>query len=121
MDTVDIIGLLVPVTYFIFLVTEKIWPARTFPPRKGWQLIGIAFDLRIQRSVPQLYHRILCALIGVRIRQIGQVELPDVDHGLGHRREDRLRRRGCARLLPMDQTHLTVPPAARGKPTVVPG
>ncbi len=30
MDTVDIVGLLVPITYFVFLATEKIWPARTF-------------------------------------------------------------------------------------------
>jgi sterol desaturase/sphingolipid hydroxylase (fatty acid hydroxylase superfamily) len=43
MDTVDIIGLLVPVTYFVFLVTEKLWPAREFPPRKGWQWIGLGF------------------------------------------------------------------------------
>ena len=43
MDTVDIVGLLAPVTYFAFLVTEKIWPAREFPPRRGWQWIGVAF------------------------------------------------------------------------------
>ena len=43
MDSVDIIGLLAPVTYFIFLITEKLWPARQFPPRKGWQWIGIGF------------------------------------------------------------------------------
>jgi lyso-ornithine lipid O-acyltransferase len=36
------------------------------------QLIGLVFDLRLQRSIPHLYHRILCALIGVRIREIGQ-------------------------------------------------
>ena len=47
MDTVDIVGLLVPVTYFVLLATEKIWPARTFPPRNGWQFIGIAFLLLI--------------------------------------------------------------------------
>lgn len=35
------------------------------------QLIGLAFDLRLQRSIPHLYHRVLCALIGVRIREIG--------------------------------------------------
>jgi hypothetical protein len=40
-DTVDIIGLLVPVTYFLFLITEKLWPARDFPRRKGWPWIGI--------------------------------------------------------------------------------
>jgi sterol desaturase/sphingolipid hydroxylase (fatty acid hydroxylase superfamily) len=43
METVDIIGLLAPVTYFIFLIVERIRPARQFPPRKGWQWIGIAF------------------------------------------------------------------------------
>jgi 1-acyl-sn-glycerol-3-phosphate acyltransferase len=36
-----------------------------------FQLIGLAFDLRLQRTVPHLYHRILCALIGVRIREVG--------------------------------------------------
>jgi 1-acyl-sn-glycerol-3-phosphate acyltransferase len=35
-------------------------------------LVGIAFDLRLQRSIPHLYHRILCALIGVRIHQVGR-------------------------------------------------
>ena len=43
MDTVEIVGLLAPVTYFAFLVIEKIWPAREFPPRSGWQWIGVAF------------------------------------------------------------------------------
>jgi sterol desaturase/sphingolipid hydroxylase (fatty acid hydroxylase superfamily) len=43
MDTVDIIGLLAPITYFVFLITEKLGPARQFPPRKGWQWIGIGF------------------------------------------------------------------------------
>ena len=37
-----------------------------------FQLIGLAFGLRLQRSIPHLYHRILCALIGVRIREVGQ-------------------------------------------------
>ena len=37
-----------------------------------FQLIGIAFDLRLQRTIPHLYHRILCALIGVRIREVGR-------------------------------------------------
>src|SRR4030088_3263953 len=35
------------------------------------QLIGIAFDLRLQRTIPHLYHRILLALVGVRIREVG--------------------------------------------------
>jgi 1-acyl-sn-glycerol-3-phosphate acyltransferase len=37
-----------------------------------FQLIGIAFDLRLQRSIPHLYHRVLCALIGVRISETGK-------------------------------------------------
>ena len=36
------------------------------------QLIGLEFDLRLQRTIPHLYHRILCALIGVRIREVGR-------------------------------------------------
>ncbi len=43
MEAVDILGLLVPVTYLFFLATERIWPARTFPPRPHWQWIGIVF------------------------------------------------------------------------------
>lgn len=37
-----------------------------------FQLIGIAFKLPLQRGVPYLYHRILCALIGIRVREIGK-------------------------------------------------
>ncbi len=37
-----------------------------------FQLIGLAFDLRLQRTIPHLYHRVLCALIGVRIREVGR-------------------------------------------------
>jgi 1-acyl-sn-glycerol-3-phosphate acyltransferase len=37
-----------------------------------FQLIGIAFGMRMQRTIPHLYHRVLCALIGVRIREVGQ-------------------------------------------------
>ncbi len=36
------------------------------------QLIALALDLRLQRTIPHLYHRILCALIGVRIREVGR-------------------------------------------------
>ena len=35
--------LLVPVTCLVFLVTEKLWPARQFPTRRGWQWIGLGF------------------------------------------------------------------------------
>jgi 1-acyl-sn-glycerol-3-phosphate acyltransferase len=37
-----------------------------------FQLVGIAFDLRLQRTIPHLYHRILRALIGVRIHEVGR-------------------------------------------------
>ena len=43
METVDLVGLLIPVTYLVLAVTEKVRPARKFPPRKGWQWIGVAF------------------------------------------------------------------------------
>lgn len=36
-----------------------------------FQLAGMVFGLRLQRSLPHWYHRLLCALIGVRIREIG--------------------------------------------------
>jgi len=37
-----------------------------------FQLVGIAFRLPIQRVIPHWYHRILCAVIGIRVRQIGR-------------------------------------------------
>jgi len=43
MDTADLIGLLPAVTYAVFAMTERLWPARSFPPRRGWQWMGIAF------------------------------------------------------------------------------
>jgi sterol desaturase/sphingolipid hydroxylase (fatty acid hydroxylase superfamily) len=47
MDTVDLIGLLVPVTYLSMLAIEARWPARSFPPRRGWRWLGIGFLLLI--------------------------------------------------------------------------
>jgi sterol desaturase/sphingolipid hydroxylase (fatty acid hydroxylase superfamily) len=41
----DILGLMIPVTYAFFLVTEKLWPAREFPSRTGWQWLGAGFLL----------------------------------------------------------------------------
>jgi lyso-ornithine lipid O-acyltransferase len=37
-----------------------------------FQLIGLAFDLRLQWSIPHLYYPILCGLIAVRIREVEQ-------------------------------------------------
>ena len=47
METVDLIGLLVPVTYLVMLAIEARWPARAFPPRRAWRWLGIAFLLLI--------------------------------------------------------------------------
>ena len=43
MEAADLIGLMIPVTYAFFAITERIRPARSFPPRKGWQWMGAAF------------------------------------------------------------------------------
>ncbi len=43
MEAVDIVGLAALLTYFAFLITEKLWPARSFPERRGWQWIGLVF------------------------------------------------------------------------------
>ena len=37
MEAVDGVGLPVPVTFFIMLAIESRWPARAFPPRRGWR------------------------------------------------------------------------------------
>lgn len=47
METVDLIGLLVPITFFVMLGVERLVPARQFPPRRGWTWVGIAFLLLI--------------------------------------------------------------------------
>jgi len=36
-----------------------------------FQIAGVLFNLRLRRRIPHLYHRILCALIGVRVREVG--------------------------------------------------
>lgn len=45
MEAVDIVGLLIPLTYLAMLAVEKWQPARRFPARPGWTWIGIAFLL----------------------------------------------------------------------------
>jgi sterol desaturase/sphingolipid hydroxylase (fatty acid hydroxylase superfamily) len=47
MDTVDVVGLLAPITYFMMLIAEKLWPARAFPERHRWQWIGVVFLILI--------------------------------------------------------------------------
>jgi sterol desaturase/sphingolipid hydroxylase (fatty acid hydroxylase superfamily) len=47
METVELVGLLVPATYLAMLGIEALRPARAFPPRRGWRWVGIAFLLLI--------------------------------------------------------------------------
>ncbi len=37
-----------------------------------FQIIGVVFDNSLQRSVPMLFHRMACRIMGVRINQIGR-------------------------------------------------
>lgn len=36
-----------------------------------FQIIGIVFNTNLQRTVPHLFHRVLCKVIGVRITEVG--------------------------------------------------
>lgn len=47
MDTVELVGLLIPLTYLVMLAVEARWPARNFPARRGWRWLGLAFLLLI--------------------------------------------------------------------------
>jgi sterol desaturase/sphingolipid hydroxylase (fatty acid hydroxylase superfamily) len=38
----DVLGLMVPVTFIFFLVTERLFPRRRYPPIRFWNLIGFA-------------------------------------------------------------------------------
>jgi 1-acyl-sn-glycerol-3-phosphate acyltransferase len=37
-----------------------------------FQLLALALGWRLQRTIPHLFHRALCGLVGVRIREVGQ-------------------------------------------------
>jgi len=43
MDPIEIVPLLIPLSYFVALAVEARWPARRFPPRRGWRWIGVGF------------------------------------------------------------------------------
>jgi sterol desaturase/sphingolipid hydroxylase (fatty acid hydroxylase superfamily) len=47
MEATDLVGLLVPATFVLMLIVERRRPARAFPPRRGWTLVGVAFLLLI--------------------------------------------------------------------------
>jgi sterol desaturase/sphingolipid hydroxylase (fatty acid hydroxylase superfamily) len=40
MKAEDMLGLLIPVTFILFLVTERLFPRRSYPPIRFWNLIG---------------------------------------------------------------------------------
>ncbi|MBE7420040.1 MAG: sterol desaturase family protein [Ideonella sp.] len=42
-ELAEAVPLLVPLTYFFCLATEARWPARRFPPRRGWRWLGVGF------------------------------------------------------------------------------
>jgi sterol desaturase/sphingolipid hydroxylase (fatty acid hydroxylase superfamily) len=46
-ELAEAVPLLIPITYFVFLAAEARWPAREFPPRRGWRWLGIGFLLLI--------------------------------------------------------------------------
>ena len=78
METVDLVGLLVPITYFVFLITERLWPARAFPPRRGWQWIGLWFlvmvltlSTLIPLLLPEPWLAQHCFLDGTRLGALG--------------------------------------------------
>lgn len=45
MSAVDVMSLLIPVTYLVMLGVEALAPARRFPPARGWRWLGMGFLL----------------------------------------------------------------------------
>jgi sterol desaturase/sphingolipid hydroxylase (fatty acid hydroxylase superfamily) len=39
----DVIGLIIPASFFLFLGIEARWPARAYPTRRWWRLRGVGF------------------------------------------------------------------------------
>jgi 1-acyl-sn-glycerol-3-phosphate acyltransferase len=60
---------LLPMIRCVFVILAFITMTLVLLP---FQLIGIALRLPMQRGIPYLYHRILRALMGVRIHEIGK-------------------------------------------------
>lgn len=50
MKTTDLVGLSIPLLYAVMLATETRWPARQFPPRRGWRWLGCAFLVLIMAT-----------------------------------------------------------------------
>jgi len=43
MKAEDVLGLMIPVTFVFFLVTERLFPRRQYPPVRFWNLVGFGF------------------------------------------------------------------------------
>jgi len=43
MNPIEMVPLLIPLAYFVALAVEARWPARRFPPRRGWRWLGVGF------------------------------------------------------------------------------
>ena len=50
MQAADLVGLAIPMLYLVMLATEARWPARQFPPRRGWRWLGLAFLVLIMST-----------------------------------------------------------------------
>jgi sterol desaturase/sphingolipid hydroxylase (fatty acid hydroxylase superfamily) len=46
-ELAEAVPLLIPIAYFLALLSEARWPARAFPPRRGWRWLGVGFLLLI--------------------------------------------------------------------------
>ena len=56
-EAADLVGLVIPLLYFVMLAAEARWPARAFPPRTGWRWLGLGFLVLIMTvgaTVPML-------------------------------------------------------------------
>ena len=62
MKAEDLFGLLVPVTFLFFLVTERLFPRRSYPPIRYWNLVGffcLIMTAGIGALLPLLLPRLL--------------------------------------------------------------
>ncbi len=78
MEIVDLVGLLVPITFFVMLGVERLAPARHFPERRGWAWLGVGFLLLVavlSTVVPLLFDEAWLAahrwLDGTRLGVLG--------------------------------------------------
>jgi sterol desaturase/sphingolipid hydroxylase (fatty acid hydroxylase superfamily) len=72
----NIVGILIPVTFVLMLVLERVFPARKLPPVRGWLLKGILFFVlsgAINAVIPALLARAIAGHAGLRLAGLGTV------------------------------------------------